>query len=133
MANPSRNLACSWITTHYLLFSRGVLLIIYLFRLYLPVVPLTRKSELSKFLLTLSPYGGAVAMLLSNQSCHSSLACSAALLEDAGCTCPVFDSFLDVGIVAFHSTCRQLVPHAVSFAPETHYRTCCTASMRLNV
>ena len=46
--------------------------IIYLFRLYLPVVLLTRKSELSKFLLTLSPYGGVVAMLLSNQSYHSS-------------------------------------------------------------
>ena len=39
-----------------------------------------------------SPYGGAVAMLLSNQSCHSSLACSAALLEDAGYTCPVLFS-----------------------------------------
>ena len=72
-------------------------------------------------------------MLLSNQSYHSSLACSAALLEGAGYTCPVFDSFLDVGIVAFHSTCRQPVPHAVSFAPETHYRTCCTASIQLSV
>ena len=41
--------------------------------LYLPVVPLTRKSEFSKFLLTLSPYGGAVAMLFSNQSCYSAL------------------------------------------------------------
>ena len=59
VANPSRNLACSWITTHYLLVSCGALLIIYLFRLYLPVVPLTRKSHLSKFLLTRSPYGGA--------------------------------------------------------------------------
>ena len=64
MANSSRNLACSWITTHYLLVSRGALPIIYLFRLHLPVVPLTGKSDLPKFLLTLSPYGGAVAMLL---------------------------------------------------------------------
>ena len=89
VANPSRNLACSWITMHYWLVSRGALPFIYLFRLYLPVVPLTRKSELSKILLTLSPYGGVVAMLLSNQSCHSSLACSAALLEGSSDYLPV--------------------------------------------
>ena len=42
-----------------------------------------------------------------------------AVLEDAGYTCPVVDSFLDVSIVAFHSTCHQPVTHAVPFAPET--------------
>ena len=62
MTNPSRNLACSWITTHYLLVSRGALPIIYLFRLYLPVVPLTRESELSSNSVTV---WRAVAMLLA--------------------------------------------------------------------
>ena len=117
MTNPSRNLACSWITTHYLLVSRAALPITCLFRLYLPVVPLTQESQLSSNSVTV---WCAIAMLLAIISPATDLWPAVQRCWKTRDTPVLFSTAFWV-LALLPSTRRVANPvtHAVSFAPGT--------------